>query len=172
MKYITKQGFFKLCETIPYWKKQESRWRYISHVIEIIKKANPQNVLELGNMGMNITDSSDTMDIVARKGLTYFHDATNIPLPINDKKYDVFVALQVFEHLDDKRIKQRDVFNEAKRVSKNIIISIPYMWTKSDKTHDKINDKTVLSWSSGKIPSGTIFIKDRRDRKIYYWLDV
>lgn len=172
MKYITKQEFFKLCETIPYWKKQESRWRYISPVIEIIKKINPMSVIELGNMGINLTYSSDTMDFVERAGVTHAHDATKIPWPIQDKKYDVFVALQVFEHLDDKRIKQRDVFNEATRVSKNIIISVPYMWTKSDKTHDKINDKTVLSWSSGKIPSGTIFIKDRRDRKIYYWLDV
>lgn len=56
MKYMSEKEFKCICKSIPYWKFQKKRWKYISSVIDIVKMINPCNVLELGNMGMNITD--------------------------------------------------------------------------------------------------------------------
>ena len=40
-------------------------------------------------------------------------------------KYDLFVALQVFEHLRDR---QREAFREVRRVARHAIISLPIGW--------------------------------------------
>jgi hypothetical protein len=37
------------------------------------------------------------------RGKVFTFDATTKPWPINDKQYDLFIALQVWEHLDNKQ---------------------------------------------------------------------
>ena len=172
MKYLTKIEFYRKC-TGPYWRNQQQRWMYLKPVIDILKASNAQSVLELGNNGINLTDNSDTMNFSDRldKNLTYHIDATKVPWNIPDKKYDFFVALQVFEHLDPKRMKQVDVFNEACRVAKNVVISIPYCWRyKEPLHHNNIGDKIVRRWASYRPFFDTILVKSNRLRKIYWWL--
>ena len=73
------------------------------------------------------------MDRVAQPELEFsgrimVHDATRIPWPIGADRYDLFVALQVFEHLGSA---QPAVFDEVRRVARHAIISLPIdgRWT-------------------------------------------
>lgn len=169
MIYITKNDLKN--SKIGYWyKTYDGRWPYIKEVIHILKSIDPDSVLELGSYGVPICFNSDTMDLpecshLYERRLTYKHNANIIPWPIT-KKYDVFVALQVFEHLDNKK----ECFKEAKRLSNNIILSVPYKWKKDklNKEHSNIDDKTILEWSDDIIPTLTIET-GINIRKIYYW---
>lgn len=53
------------------------------------------------------------------------HNATEKPWPIANKQYDLFIALQVWERLDNK---QSRAFREVMRVSRAAILSFPYLW--------------------------------------------
>src|SRR4030042_4465580 len=173
MRFLNKIQFLAMCKKLNYWKKQEKRWDYISFAIDMASVLNPSSILELGNMGVSIAEESHTMDIMPMPGINYLFDATVIPWPISDKVYDIFIALQVFEHLDDARIKQKAVFNEACRVSRSVIMSIPFMWRNSKlKNHNGINDETVMEWCSMREPSMTKHFPGKFGRKIYFWKDV
>lgn len=173
MMFLNKIQFLAMCKKISYWKKQEKRWNYISSAIDMASSLHPSSILELGNMGVSIAEESHTMDIMPTPGINYLFDATAIPWPIADKAYDVFIALQVFEHLDDARIKQKSVFNEACRVSRNVIMSIPFMWHNSKlKNHNNITDKIVMDWCSMRKPSRTVYFPGKFGRKIYLWRNV
>ena len=77
---------------------------------------------------------ADVMDRVERPGLeasgqVMLHDATATPWPIPGGRYDLFVALQVFEHLGTS---QRAAFAEVRRVARHAIISLPIEWEMDD----------------------------------------
>jgi len=75
------------------------------------------------------------------------HDATQSPWPIADKRYDLFVALQVFEHLRDG---QNAAFREVCRVARHALISVPIDWEMDDprNCHHRISHERALSWFS------------------------
>ena len=79
------------------------------------------------------------------EGQEIIHDATVAPWPVADKAYDLFVALQVFEHLGDK---QPQTFAEVRRVAKHAILSLPIDWEMADPTncHHMLSNEKVLSW--------------------------
>jgi hypothetical protein len=87
----------------------------------------------------------------------FIHNATDVPWDfIRDKQYDLFLALQVFEHL--KRDKVRGVFAEARRIARNIIISLPYKWNVPSNmlmypSHHMIDENTVVEWTDGELPA-------------------
>ena len=97
---------------------------YFKEVIDSIKKEPPKSALELGPDNFPIVRQSDSMD---KNGwlprLTYHHDATKFPWPIKDSKYGLFIALQVWEHLQDK---QKEAFREVMRIPRRAILSFPY----------------------------------------------
>jgi hypothetical protein len=76
-------------------------------------------VLELGPGKHTIVLQSDVMvkpedDVWGKPenevGNFIVHDATEVPWSISEKQYDLFIALQVWEHLGSR---QRQVFNEV-----------------------------------------------------------
>lgn len=165
----------------------EGRWAYISEVTGIIKKhPGIRRVLELGPSHHTIVKNCDIMvkpeddvwgrpeNVVAKQ---YEHDATVMPWPIKDKEYDLFIALQVWEHLAGR---QREAFGEVMRTSKTAILSFPYKW---DCPKDNANypehhmiDKDVISgWTLGIKPEKTIKIPrtgervSKGPRIIYFW---
>jgi len=113
-----------------YWQSYLLRWYYHKQVIDILKRSNtnnPKKVLELGTMGVTIVTNSDTMDYDEKFNFpdmkpTYPHDARSLPWPIEDKQYEWFVALRVFQHLYPF---QKECFKEATRIAKNVIILVP-----------------------------------------------
>ncbi len=123
----------------------EGRWDYLKEAIGIIQRERPRHVLELGPGGLPLVKGSDTMD----RGwffptLTYRHDATVCPWPVGDKQYDLFVALQVWEHLDGR---QREAFSEVMRVARAAVLSFPYKWSRSGDFHDGIDESVIAEWT-------------------------
>ena len=74
------------------------------------------------------------------------------PWPVDDKAYDLFMALQVFEHLTDR---QREAFLEVRRIARHAIISLPIDWVMDDprNCHHQISNERVLSWFAPIVPT-------------------
>ena len=165
----------------------EGRWAYFSEVIGIVKENNHiQRVLELGPSIQTIVKNCNIMvkpekDVWGRPekyvAKQYEHDATVTPWPIEDKEYDLFIALQVWEHLGGK---QRDAFKEVMRTSKMAILSFPYMWdcpkdNANYPEHHMIDEKIIADWTLNVEPVKVIKIPRTGDRVskgpriIYFW---
>ncbi|MFA5760048.1 MAG: hypothetical protein WC942_11950, partial [Clostridia bacterium] len=117
-----------------------------------------KSILELGSNGLPLSSFSDTMDITKFNKVkdypTYIRDAKSFPWEIN-KKYDVFIALQVWEHLCPYQTK---AFEEASRIAKKIILSFPYNWNSGPmfEEHNYINEEVIRRWAGGITPTESI----------------
>jgi len=121
----------------------ERRWRYVKRVIERIGRLGGiERVLELGaGPGCrSIVIGADTMDNEKDFKPSILHDAGSVPWPIPDKHYDLFLALQVFEHLNGRQI---EAFQEVRRVAHHAILTLPHMCR---TTAHRIDEKTYLTW--------------------------
>lgn len=96
-------------------------------------------------------DRATQADLVTT-GRVIVQDATHTPWPVADKQYDLFVALQVFEHLGTR---QSEVFREVSRVARHAIISLPIDWQMADpkNCHHQISQEKVLSWFLPLVPT-------------------
>jgi len=117
---------------------------------DLIERFGITTALELGPNVRPLISGADVMDRVARPGLdasgqVLLHDATATPWPIPGERYDLFVALQVFEHLGSS---QRAAFAEGRRIARHAIISLPIEWEMDDprNPHHGIAHERVLSW--------------------------
>ena len=102
---MTKPEFEAMVARFPYY---ENRWGYMSAALaqatELIGRHGLRTALELGAPVLPIIVGADVMDKKARPELDPsvsdpVLDATQVPWPVDDKAYDLFMALQVFEHL-------------------------------------------------------------------------
>lgn len=168
----------------PYY---QGRWAYFSEVIKIVESQKDiHKVLELGPSWMPVVKDCDVMvkpeiDVwgrpLVKPPMEYLHDATMIPWPIKDKAYDVFIALQVWEHLGPK---QREAFAEVMRISKMAILSFPYKWdcpkdNANYPEHHMIDERIISEWTLGVEPVKIIQIPrtgekvSKGPRLIYFW---
>jgi len=164
----------------------EGRWEYYKEVINIVNQINPMSVLELGPGQHTIVKQSDVMvkpedDAWGRPinetGKLMLLDATEKPWPIGDKEYELFIALQVWEHLGNK---QSRAFREVMRVSKSAILSFPYQWdcpkdNANYPEHHQIDEDLIADWTINAEPQKVIKIErtgaqvSKGPRIIYYW---
>lgn len=186
MELINEADFQELLSG-PSGKYYEGRWAYFSEVINIIKENEGiSRVLELGPAFQTIVKNCDTMvkpenDVWGRPqkdvAKEYEHDATVVPWPINDKEYDLFIALQVWEHLAGR---QKEAFKEVMRTSKMAILSFPYKWdcpkdNANYPEHHMIDEKVISEWTLNIKPCKIIKIPRTGDkvskgpRIIYFW---
>ena len=186
MDLMTYQDFEELLKS-PAGSYYEGRWTYFSEVIDIIKDQDDVNkVLEIGPSFLPVVKDCDIMikpgaDAWGRPAIKapneYIHDATIVPWPIKEKEYDVFIALQVWEHLEGK---QKEAFNEVMRVSKMAVLSFPYMWdcpkdNANYPEHYMIDEKIIADWTLGVEPQKVIIIPrtgekvSKGPRIIYFW---
>jgi hypothetical protein len=186
MELMTYQDFENLLNSSegPYY---QGRWAYFSQVIDILKSQNDiSKTLELGPSFLPIVKDCDIMikpevDSWGRPSIKaskeYLHDGTVTPWPIQDKEYDVFIALQVWEHLVGR---QKEAFNEVMRISKMAILSFPYMWdcprnNANYPEHHMIDEKIIADWTLGVEPIKVIKIPrtgekiSKGPRIIYFW---
>jgi hypothetical protein len=151
-----------------YWNEgYRYRWKYMKAVIEYLKSMNAQITLEMGCMYIPLNDQSHQIELEQKQIVTGFgcvHDLNKPRYPYINKYFDCAVALQVWEHLDNHRA----AFNELCRISKNVILSLPYKWTHGDKRHNNIDDDKILSWTGRQWDNEKIVIQ----RKICVWRDV
>jgi len=164
----------------------EGRWEYFKEVIDIIKNEEINSVLEIGPAQEPIVNNCDMMikpedDMWGRpeKGTSkeYLYDATEKNWPIKDKHYDLVLALQVWEHLDNK---QSRAFREVMRVSKMAILSFPYMWdcpkdSRNYPAHHMIDEELIGDWTLNIKPEKIVKIPrtgsevSKGPRIIYFW---
>lgn len=167
-------------------KYYEGRWEYFKEVIRIIKNEDVESVLEIGPAQEPIVRNCDVMikpenDMWGRPKNTFFkeylHEATEKPWPIKNKQYDLVIALQVWEHLDNK---QSRAFREVMRVSKMAILSFPYMWdcpkdSRNYPAHHMIDEELINDWTLNVKPEKIIIIPrtgsevSKGQRIIYFW---
>jgi hypothetical protein len=145
IEFITKDDFNELRKLDEkYWSI--NRWNYISDVVDILKEHEHQfeNCLELGAYMFSIAKNQHTMDKCSGSNPTYLYDANVLPWNIKDKQYDLFIGLQVLEHLKNKKA----IFDEIKRISNYAIISLPYRWECKDVNdcHHMIDENIIFNW--------------------------
>ncbi len=160
---LTKSKYDEIAKGSPYYQHGNSaRWDYMSLVIDEIKTIQPSSICEAGSEGMYMSDDSTIIEL-RPKNLGHkeiIHDLNNVPYPVKDKQFDLFIALQVWEHLSN----QVDAFKEVKRISYNAILSFPYKW-KDNKVHN-ISKDDISQWTSNINPVKIISIQNRL---IYIW---
>ncbi len=152
---LTKAEFDAVARRHPYY---QARGRYLSVAAalagDLIAAHGLKSALELGPNLRPVVVGADVMDIRSQPELELrppaqllLHDATRSPWPIADKQYDLFVALQVFEHLRDG---QNAAFGEVRRVARHALISVPIDWEMEDprNCHHRISHEQALSWFS------------------------
>lgn len=139
---------------------------------DLILKHRLRSALELGPYVLPLIVGADVMDIEENPDLAgdhkvIIHDATKTPWPVADRQYDLFVALQVFEHLGDR---QPEAFREVRRVAKHAVISLPIDWVMRDPshTHHGISHERVLSWFTPLAPTRVRLGNDGPDKRLVY----
>jgi len=166
MKAINQQMYNEraLNSETKYWiRSYEKRWGYNSVVIDMMNKLEFDSVLEAGSMGLPLAVEGETLDKNDKFHPTYIHDLTVFPYPFKDKQFDLFVALQVWEHLGES---QRPAFLEAARIAKNVILSFPYKWKAGSAIHIGVDENVIAGWTHNIPPVEIVQVKGRI---IYRW---
>ncbi len=170
---ISELEFAEMARRFPYYS---GRWGYMSVALaqaaDLIRRDDLHSALELGAPVRPIISGADVIDIKARPELDpdvaiTIHDATVAPWPVADKAYDLFIALQVFEHLRDR---QREAFLEVRRVARHAILSLPIDWVMDDprNCHHQISNERVLSWFAPVVPTRVLEGSGGKRRRVIY----
>lgn len=169
MKYVTRQDFDAIAAQDKYYKSTE-RWDLYEAASDIIRDINPESVLELGPYRLPIVPDGHTMDRHTSLKPTYAHDACVFPWPV-DREYDVFVALQVWEHLEDN---QQQAFREVQRFASHAVLSFPFEWNcPKNPSHHGITRETIADWTLNCEPQSVQIIPSARNyRRILYRFDL
>ena len=141
---ITYQDVLMLGEGDPYYDIR--RWEYYKEAIKLAGNTVGNSILEVGPYRRPLFSGSDILDCWAGANPTYLHDASVTPWPIAGRRYDLLVALQVWEHLGSS---QASAFEEVMRVSKRAVLSFPYMWECPGDVHHGIGYDKIEEWTQG-----------------------
>jgi hypothetical protein len=175
---IGRADFDLMVKEFPYY---QNRWGYMSTALleaaRLIETDDIKTALELGAPVRPILVGAHVMDKTKRPEYddsipAVTHDATVVPWPVAEKQFDLFLALQVFEHLKDR---QREAFTEVRRIARHAILSLPIDWVMDDprNCHHMISDERALSWFAPVVPTRRIeHVTGRRKRVIYVFEDL
>ncbi len=170
MEYLTFEKFKEIAEANPgpHWNGYRSRWKYYRRAVQVARSLNidsPDSVLEMGTMGANVVLNSITIDYDKNwhfdgKNPDFIHDARDLPWPIPNKKFKLFIALRVFQHLTPV---QKQCFDEARRIAENIIIVTPTKYN----NQGGITQSDFILWNNGRWPT---LIERVMDNNTYLYL--
>lgn len=163
MKYLTRADFDAIAAKDSYYKIE--RWHLYEAAMAVIQGIGPSTVLELGPYRLPIVVESDTMDRRANLEPTIVHDACVTPWPIN-RHYDVFIALQVWEHLSNPQ----QAFQEVRSLASHAVLSFPYLWNcPKNPSHHGITKETIREWTHGLEPQSIQIVPSQSNhRRILY----
>jgi hypothetical protein len=170
---IAMREFDAMAQAFAYYR---GRWGYVSLACqeagELIDTYGLTSALELGAHLRSIIVGADVMDRrippeLEAEGQAIVHDATKVPWPIEEKRYGLFVALQVFEHLRDRQI---EAFAEVRRVARHAIVSLPIDWVMDDPTncHHQISHERALEWFHPTLPTRVVRHDTGRRKRVIY----
>ncbi len=180
IRALTRAEFEAVAARHPYYR---SRGRYLSvaaHAAhDLIDRHGLRSAVELGPHLCSIVVGADAIDIRRQPELALApgareieHDARRVPWPIADRAYDLFVGLQVFEHLGTA---QPAAFAEVRRIARHAIISLPIDWTMDDprNCHHQISHERALSWFAPVRPTRVLVGNGgSRKRLVYVFEDL
>lgn len=164
MSYLTKRQYTEQIKRQAYWQTAPAdRWAYMSRAIKMLKELHATKIIEAGSEGIPLNKYS----IVLPSRPEF--DLNKTPYPYQNKEFDAFVALQVWEHLT----KRHEAFSEAKRISRAVILSLPYNWTEKQTKHEnhrEITMEEIAGWA-GRAPDTTKLIAGAggKNRIICLW---
>jgi hypothetical protein len=164
----------------------KGRWEYYREVIAVINELNIGKILEIGPGYLPIVFDEDVLLNPQDNqfgipnnvhGNKIIYDITKNNWPINDKYYDLVIALQVWEHLDNKQTR---AFHELMRIAKRAVLSFPYNWDGgeekySHRLHRDIDKELINDWTLNIKPAKEIEIErtgiefSKGPRLIRYW---
>ncbi len=159
---IDARRFRQLERGDPYWR---GRWEYLFPVAKLIRRLQPRSVLEIGPGPERFVPGSDTLDIDETVEPTYRHDAGVAPWPCVPGSYDLVVGLQCWEHFNGR---QHIAFAEALRAASpagHVLISVPYLWTKTNAEHRGIGTARIRQWTLGRNPIRRVLVRTPATRK-------
>jgi hypothetical protein len=170
---LSEREFAEMTSAYPYYT---GRWTYtavaLAQAADLIRRRGLQTALELGAPVRPVIIGAAVMDITARPELDpsvaiTVHDAKRVPWPYPDRAFDLFVGLQVFEHLGDR---QPEAFREVRRVARHAVISLPIDWVMADPTnkHHQIPHERVLSWFAPIVPTRVVEGSGGKRRRLVY----
>ncbi len=173
IRAIRKVEFDAMAQGRRYYR---DRWGYVAIACReadaLIERHRLRSALELGPNLRSIIVGADVMDRktptgIEAEGRVMVQDATKVPWPIGDQEYDIFVALQVFEHLRDA---QNTAFSEVRRIARHAIISLPIDWVMDDPAdcHHRITDERALEWFRPVVPTRSIVHHTGWRKRIIY----
>lgn len=175
--YITQDEYFSIIKRIPDGpaKNAAARWDYYKSAIDFVRLCQPasaSDVLEIGARSVPIVRGSDTLEptgqwIGAGVGVAHRHDPQQLPWPLVDKRYEVVVALRVFQHLWPK---QRECFLEARRVGRNLVMVVPeqYEGAAAGAESTGVTEEQLTLWNDGVAPTVSVRLPGWIG-KIYFW---
>jgi Methyltransferase domain len=168
----------ELADSEPYYRPRRVYLSAASDVArELIDRRRLRTALELGPHLRPLIVGADVMDVVRNEALRaegqrIVHDATVVPWPFADKAYDLFVALQVFEHLGTR---QPAAFREVTRIARHAILSLPIDWVMADPAncHHGLTNERVLAWFAPVVPTRVVLGNPgHRTRLLYVFEDL
>lgn len=170
---ISRAEFDLVARRYPYYS---GRWPYMSaagrEASALISRHHLHSALELGPHLRPLIVGADVMVLSPNEGLDaegriVVGDARVTPWAVPDGAYDLFVALQVFEHLDDR---QGAAFREVCRVARHALISLPIDWVMNDPTdcHHGITEEQVLGWFAPRVPTRVVEGNPGPRRRVIY----
>lgn len=162
-----------LAERVKYYKARTGYMTVAAGIAgDLIDRHRLTSALELGPHIRPLIVGADVMDITSpadleSEGRVILHDATRSPWPVDDRQYDLFVGLQVFEHLG----KRQDVaFREVCRVARHAVISLPIDWDMADPKdcHHRLSSEKVLSWFLPVVPTRVVLGNGGSKKRFIY----
>ena len=151
--WITRDKFLDRVKELNsnYWNEgKDYRWEYMSAVIQMGQRLEAEKIIEAGASDIPLNNESYLFSYPE-------HDLDKVPYKFNDKHFDLFIALQTWEHLTN----QQEAFKEVMRISKHAILSFPYKWKHGDAQHRDIDERKIEKWTCGVKPVQTMLIKNR-----------
>jgi len=170
---ITKAEFDRVARRYPYYR---GRWPYTSaagrEAADLISRHHLRTAIELGAHIRPLIVGADAMvlspsDDLDLEGKVVIQDARRTPWALPDGAYDLFVGLQVFEHLGDR---QNEAFQDVCRVARHAVISLPIDWVMDDPTncHHRITEDRALSWFAPHVPTRVVEGNPGPRRRVVY----
>ncbi|HEX8024878.1 MAG TPA: hypothetical protein VF484_01610 [Candidatus Limnocylindrales bacterium] len=173
MPVLERWQVVELAGTIPYYAPRIAYLSAAAAEVRRVARLGPiERVIEIGPHLQTLVAGSDVIDVAERPelagaGRVTIMDAKQVPWPIEDRAYDLLVALQVWEHLPGR---QAEAFREVRRVARHAILSLPIGWTMKNPNdiHHRISQEQVLAWFAPVVPT-RIVVGNRgsRTRLIY-----
>lgn len=162
-----------MADRIPYYERRVDYMSVAGQAVDrLIARHRLSTALELGPNLRPLVVGADTMELAVKpemeaEGRRIIHDATVVPWPIADKAYDLFVGLQVFEHLGTC---QPEAFLEVRRVARHAVLSLPIDWKLKDPSnvHHGITHEHVLGWFAPVHPTAVLVGNPGGKKRLVY----